>query len=399
MAITAVIVVLAVPAALVAAEPNADGPTAPLVALSAIAGVVIFAALGAWRSREYWLGAAGVGVVLISSGLGRASIETMPSGAGDVTSGLDTWVIGLVIGAAMVVAAFAWAVWGTPPATWIRSTVGSALASLLIMIAGLVALAALLQDLVTGQVVVGRPVRRRGRAIPTPEVVDRRGRCSTGSEAAGQWLAAADEEAASVAAFCELADRLTAVAAPRSLVDRCRDAAADEVRHTRLCRRLASLNDRGDGPTEAGPRPGPAMPPPSPRPSPVTGPARRVALALLAAESLVDGVIGEGFSAARLKAGEADAPLAVAAVLRSLAVDEARHAALGADIVAWCRSESPRLVGAALRCSFRRSSTVDLSSLHGEIPDADLRVAGIVDRATARSLWAAQRSTAAAQVR
>jgi hypothetical protein len=241
-------------------------------------------------------------------------------------------------------------------------------------------------DVVVGQWIEGRPRRHRGRLVR-----------ATAARPAGPvgevWAGAARDEAAAVVAFTELAARLERVGAPADLAVRSRSAAADEVRHARRCRRLATLHGATPTPaTELGgvsaPR-GARIPPSSAR---VT--RRTVEIVRLAVESYVDGVVGEATAAARLERGAATAP-ALAPTLRAIARDERAHAALGADIVRWCAAERPALVRLAVRAAAGRLPvTSGLPAAHARHADPVLRRAGLVDRPGSATLWAEQRDAA-----
>jgi hypothetical protein len=147
---------------------------------------------------------------------------------------------------------------------------------------------------------LGRPVRLRPRA-------------------ALAWAKSAASERSAVAAFEQLAEDLGAYGAPEALVSRCLRAAAQERDHTE---RSLGLVERFSGIRLAARE--------MPRPP-------RASLAQMAVCSLVDGVVGEGFAAA-LAAGAAvrvDEP-EVARLLSDIAREEAEHAELSADILAWC---------------------------------------------------------------
>ncbi|GMV14200.1 MAG: hypothetical protein AMXMBFR56_24240 [Polyangiaceae bacterium] len=137
-----------------------------------------------------------------------------------------------------------------------------------------------------------------------------------------EWLRAALDEHASIAAFAQLALELGALGAPASLLAAAGRAAWDEVRHARSCFSLASAY--------LGRRLGPG---PLPRPTKVLAPS----LEKLARESLTDGCFGEGLAArlAKLQSAVVDDPVE-AAVLRGIARDEARHAELGWRTLEWC---------------------------------------------------------------
>lgn len=78
-----------------------------------------------------------------------------------------------------------------------------------------------------------------------------------------------------------------------------------------------------------------------------------------------------------------------------MAVDEAQHADLGADIVRWSLEESPRLVGAALRAAARRlPDHLDPPITHLRFRSSEVRSAGLADAVSARQLWSAQKTEA-----
>jgi len=135
----------------------------------------------------------------------------------------------------------------------------------------------------------------------------------------GDFLArAAHLEAASVIAFERLAAELSALGAPASLVHEARRAAEDEVRHAEVVSTLARA--RGGG---------------TPVPPCVEELPLR-ALFTLALENAVEGCVRETFGAlvgAHQARRAADAELAAA--MRDIAADEARHAALSWKVHVW----------------------------------------------------------------
>ncbi|MEM6994222.1 MAG: ferritin-like domain-containing protein [Myxococcota bacterium] len=182
----------------------------------------------------------------------------------------------------------------------------------------------------------GRPIRDEGVALlaairhgdawlpDTPTQV----RPGLSPEAAGRrWLAIARSEHASIAAFSDIALQLMQLGAPPHLIEGCHRAALDEVRHARdaLGIACALTGDRLD----LG-----ALPQP-PRSTPTL---RSVAL-----DALIEGCIGEGVAAARAARGADDAEPDVAAVLRGVAADETRHAALAWSTLRWALQRDPSL--------------------------------------------------------
>ncbi|MCU0685343.1 MAG: ferritin-like domain-containing protein [Polyangiaceae bacterium] len=126
---------------------------------------------------------------------------------------------------------------------------------------------------------------------------------------------------------------LLALGAPPGLVEATHRAALDEIRHARLCFALASAYAGGSlGAGEL------LLPPP-----------RAPDLPELARESYLDGCIGEACAAAvaRDELRDCEDP-AIAAVLRVIARDEARHAKLAWQIVAWCLHAGGPEVGRVL---------------------------------------------------
>ena len=153
------------------------------------------------------------------------------------------------------------------------------------------------------------------------------------SALAAAWLNDARLEHASVATFARLSCDLLAVGAPADLVERALRAALDEVAHARACFALASAY--AGTALSAGVLPEAAV-------STWRSGARGVLLDELARESFLDGCVGEETAAAiaRDAASLASDPCVVR-VLRKVADDESRHAALAWDIVVFCIERSP----------------------------------------------------------
>jgi hypothetical protein len=191
----------------------------------------------------------------------------------------------------------------------------------------------------------GRPLRRKGRAV-TASTIETDAWCRETSFAtdgaakndaavARAWLGDARLEHASVAAFARLALELLALGAPPELVGRCLAAAAEELEHARDAFTLARAHGgRAIGPGEfpeaiETPRGG----------SPAASRTR------IAVEALVDGCIGEATAAEALaEAADACSDPRLAAMLRRTAREEASHAALSWDILAWAASGHRRAV-------------------------------------------------------
>jgi len=189
---------------------------------------------------------------------------------------------------------------------------------------------------------------------------------------AAVWLEAARAEHASIASFANLSLRLLALGAPPDLVADAHAAALDEIRHARLAFELASAYA------------GTAL-----QPVRFDDAARMSAagdLASLAIETLLDGCINETVAAveAETAGAAADDPV-VAATLREIAADEARHAELAWRIVAWCvRSGEPGLLAALHEVAASVASAI--SAPAGTAGDlASHGVLGAEAQATARA--------------
>ena len=179
--------------------------------------------------------------------------------------------------------------------------------------------------------VTGRPRRHRST---------RRRRRASARGVVGPWSGAALTEAAAVVAFQELHAELAVLGAPPELLDRIVDAAADEVRHAERCEAFARVAGERTVPlTDSLPTP------PRACRSELT---RLVRIAQVAVESLVDGSVNEGREAARLRILAESTPPPLGPLIAEIAADEARHADLADDIVAWARSVGGRPAAVAL---------------------------------------------------
>jgi hypothetical protein len=148
-----------------------------------------------------------------------------------------------------------------------------------------------------------------------------------------------------VAAFARLTLDLMALGAPAALIAGANQDALDELRHTELCFSLArALDGKNAGP---GPFPEAQRARTLPR-------NRRLALAKLAVDSLVDGALNEGVSARVIAQLGRQCPVpAIASLLREIAADEGRHAAHGWDVVRFCLDEGGAPVAHALLAAAR----------------------------------------------
>ncbi|MDP2311244.1 MAG: ferritin-like domain-containing protein [Pseudomonadota bacterium] len=199
---------------------------------------------------------------------------------------------------------------------------------------------------------MGRPYRPDGVALTAPPVARDRRWSAHGATPhvfgltddaratlAAAWTHDALLEHASVASFARLVLELLAVGAPADLVREAASAAADEVRHARLCFSLASAY--AGAPTAPGRFPfGGAVP-------------ARADLARIAADTVREGCVGETLAAvmaAEARDGATDP--AVRAALHVIARDEARHAELAWRIVMWALQEGGAAVRGAVADAF-----------------------------------------------
>ncbi len=162
---------------------------------------------------------------------------------------------------------------------------------------------------------------------------------------AARWRENARTEHASVGAFAVLTMDLLALGAPPELLASAHRDGLDEIRHTQMCLGLAAAIDGVDL---------------SPAPFPESRRARALprtrvlALARLAVDSLVDGVLHEGVSARTLaRLARLAESSAIRETLAALAADEGRHAAHAWHVVQWCVREGGEPVLQALRGAAR----------------------------------------------
>jgi hypothetical protein len=216
---------------------------------------------------------------------------------------------------------------------------------------------------------------RNGCAVSTAGRNGRGVRCygeGVGVGPVARWAARmAHAEASSVRAFVDLGRELDKLQAPRELAHRARAAARDEVVHARAMNRLAK---RFGG-----------------RPSALRFqrvPEDRSAL-VVARENVAEGCVRETWAAlvAHHQSRCATDP-EIRAVMKRIAVDETRHAALAHDIDAWFRG----ILGTSDRVRLdttRRRTVASLGSSNlGSAPSL-VRIAGLPNEARARNLLAA----------
>jgi hypothetical protein len=176
----------------------------------------------------------------------------------------------------------------------------------------------------------------------------------------GRYLAeTAQLEAASVDAFRILGDELRALGAPPELTRATAVAAADEVRHARVTRRLA----RRHGPC----------------PPHVRAEARPVrTLEAVAEENAVEGCVRETYAAllAHHQALVADDP-EVRAAMATIAVDETRHAALAWSVARWAEGKLSSDARTRVRGARARAALELARDVRARVPDELAKVAGL----------------------
>ena len=182
----------------------------------------------------------------------------------------------------------------------------------------------------------------------------------------GAWAArAAWLEASAIFAFRRLVRELRAHGAPRSLIKAARASARDEVRHARLMRALA--HERG---FEIPPVP-------------------RVALEIrdlesIAKENAVEGCVSETYGAAFATwQGSCASDPEIARVMREIAPDEIRHAALGWAVNAWIHRRLSKDARDRVRAA-RDEATRALLDETRHAPEAHALASAVAER-----LWAA----------
>ena len=179
-------------------------------------------------------------------------------------------------------------------------------------------------------------------------------------------------EAASVPAFERLEVELREHGAPASLLAGCRRAARDEIRHARVMAALARRH--GSEPD-----------------LPVLLPEAARSLEALATENAIEGCVRETYGAlvATYQAMNAT-DRRIARVMRGIARDETRHAALSWAIDAWVRTRLDAAANARIDRAKIEALRVLESELVCEAPfDGELERAGFPAPAVARTMFAA----------
>jgi hypothetical protein len=169
------------------------------------------------------------------------------------------------------------------------------------------------------------------------------------AEIARSWTEQALMEHASVAAFARFSLQLVSLGAPPQLLLGAAQAMQDEVQHAQACFALA----RRHSDAEIGPGP-----------LPIEGALEQQDLLSVVLGTIAEGCIGE--TVAALEAAEALAHCedgAACAVLERIAREEARHAQLAWQFVAWALQVGPRELGQHVRSAFAATASSPIASL------------------------------------
>jgi hypothetical protein len=207
---------------------------------------------------------------------------------------------------------------------------------------------------------------------------------------AAQWRENGKTEHASVAAFARLASDLVALGAPPELLEAANRDALDEIKHARMCFALArELDGKNEGPLAF----------PAARTARTLPSNRTLALAALAVDSLVDGALHEGVSAAVIAelARRCRIPR-IENMLREIARDEGRHAAHGWDVAMWCIEEGGEPIRRAVLGALRGLPKKMQSPLPDAAKDGAWEPYGIHGHALEASAWARVRERLEARV-
>jgi hypothetical protein len=160
-------------------------------------------------------------------------------------------------------------------------------------------------------------------------------------ELAVAWAQDARAEHASVGSFARFTLQLLAVGAPPDLLDRSQIAARDEITHARLCFALASRL---------------AGQPLGPGPLPLHGDlVGGLDLASVLASTAIEGAVGETLAALRAREAATQATVPAVRVLQErIFEDEARHAELAWQTLAWGLGQSDPACRSAIAAAFAR---------------------------------------------
>lgn len=177
------------------------------------------------------------------------------------------------------------------------------------------------------------------------------------------WARATSSECASIPAFLALARDLRRASAPDNLVRAALRAAREEAVHTALCTNL--VNAQTDVQMRAA----------LPKTPAATDASLEAMLERLAIEAFWDGCVGEG--AAATSAAQSGAKIRDAATRlaqQTITRDEAGHAELSRDVLAFCQSAGGRRVRNALGASLERKRALEEQRLSQQIIGDDTNV-------------------------
>jgi len=187
------------------------------------------------------------------------------------------------------------------------------------------------------------------------------------------WLLSARMEHASVAAFSQLSLHLAALGAPARLLAAAHRAALEEIEHAQHCFAIASAIT---GVSHTAGSIGALR---------ASG-GSTIDLTRLAIGSLVDGCLAEGIASDVAARGEtAAAEPAIRATLAMIARDEAGHAQLAWDVLAWCLETGSDAVRTAVANRVEvlgEELTPRLPNMIGGIDERALAAYGVIDQET-----------------
>ncbi|MEO7112692.1 MAG: ferritin-like domain-containing protein, partial [Polyangiaceae bacterium] len=335
------------------------------------------------RKNEAWKRNGKISLALFVSALALLTVGvSFAVGHGDVGARIFFVGSALVASAGFISAlrslvAVRWSIVPVSPAFMVLVAIGG-IGSL-----GMTAMGALMALMSSSNFSRGRQLRRRGKVL-LPKIAEKNFSWVTlqidpeipedsRSALAQAWRENGQTEHASVAAFARLTLDLMALGAPPDLIASSNQDALDEIRHAELCFSLACGIDGLEK---------------SPAPFPEAARARalslfrKLALAELAVDSLIDGALHEGVSArvAAALAKKCESP-EIKAVLKEIAADEGRHAAHGWDVVEWCLAAGGASTARALLGAARALPIEMRAPLHAEAEDGSWEKFGIMGRA------------------
>jgi hypothetical protein len=201
------------------------------------------------------------------------------------------------------------------------------------------------------------------------------------NDALGKFFAeAAYLEAASVFAFERLEEELRALGAPMDLVEAARSSRKDEVRHARMTKKLATRF----GATVA-----------EPVVDATVKEEKRSAFDI-ALENAVEGCVRETYAAvvAHWQA-QACGDRQIATIMKAIAEDETKHAALAWDVAAWLEPQLDADERARVEGAREKAREEMRASLARELDDEVVAIAGMPRAADALALFEAVSAAAA----